>query len=281
VVHEEPHLDQEKSTMHRIATLFASTLLITGTASAAVLTVTIENLQTPGGFSFTPVWFGFHDGSFSSFGPGQSASLFPGAEQIAELGNTSALSSRFSSEQAFGVQTTVTDLNGAPVFSPGESRSFGIDVDPTLNAWVSFMSMLVPTNDLFIGNPNAIKLFESGAFTGPVTLDIYGAMVWDAGTEVNDLLDGGAFVAGVDATGGTDENGVAHLLFAGAGAQAYLDGIVGTITADGGLITQSFGSATLLGRITIVPAPGTAFVMTASLLLGRGRRRADRTDRAA
>jgi len=254
---------------------FVVTTVVTTAATADIVTVTFGNLQQSEGFAFTPAWLGFHDGSFNVFGPGQAASLFDGVEQVAELGDTSALSSRFSSAQPLGLQMTVLDQNGAPVFSPGESRTVGFDLDPTQNAYFSFMSMLVPTNDLFIGNPAAIQLFNGGVFNGPVTIDIYGSMVWDAGTEVNDLLNGGAFVAGVDATLGAKEGGFVHLLYSNGNAQSYLDSIVGTTTADGGFISQSFNESTLLGRITIVPAPGAGLFLVVSLLCSRGRRRDD------
>lgn len=246
--------------------------IISTSAAADVVTVTVENIQKPGGFSFTPVWVGFHDGSFSSFGPGQSASLFDGVEAIAELGNSGPISARFGASQPFGVQGTIADLDGAPVFSPGESRSVDFDVTSARNGFFSFMSMVVPSNDLFIGNPVAIQLFNGGSFVGPVTIEIHGSSVWDAGTEVNDLLDGGAFAAGVDATLGSPEDGVIHLLYSDGGAQAYLDGIVGTRTPDGGTIGHAFTPETLLGRITIVPAPGAPALLVAAAILGRRRR---------
>ncbi|MBM4113140.1 MAG: hypothetical protein FJ253_07165 [Phycisphaerae bacterium] len=257
--------------MRTLASVLASSLLLAGTARADMITVTIENLLPAGGLSFTPVWLGFHDGGFTNFAAGAPASDYDGIEAIAELGAGAAQMARFAASQPLGVQTMVADLNGAPVFSPGESRSVDITLDAVKNAFFSFASMLVPTNDLFLGDPGAIQLFDGGSFVGPITIDIHGSMVWDAGTESNSVLDGGAFVMGVDATRGTVEGGVIHLFLGDPGAPDYLSSLLGLTTADGGTISSTFGDETLIGRITIVPAPGAA--MLAILSLARSRRR--------
>lgn len=242
-------------------------------AMAQQLSITVENTQASGGFAFTPFWFGFHDGSFDVFTTGQAAS--GGITEIAELGDTGPLSSRFSSEQASGVQATFLDPNGPPVFSAGESATTSINVgDASVNRYFNYASMVVPTNDLFVGNGNAIELFDaSGNFNGPLTIEIYGRNVYDAGTEVNDITNGAAFIAGLDATLGADENSVVRAFFSDAGDSAYIDSILGTQTAPGPLVTTGFGEATLLGRITITPAPGTALPLAVCGLAAARRRR--------
>lgn len=238
-------------------------------AAAQNVNVHIENLQRAGGLSFTPFWLGLSDDSFNLFDPGASAAAFPGVEEVAELGATAAITGRFSSQQPAGVQTTFAEPNGAPVFEPGESAS--IDLDAAGNRYFSYLSMVVPTNDLFVGNGMLIELFDDmGNFNGPITIDLLGSRVWDAGTEVNSINDGGAFVSGVDATQGIDEGGVIALIL--PGGQSYIDSIVGTTTATGAVITQSFGDTTLLGRITITPAPSAAALLGLGVL-GAARRR--------
>lgn len=239
---------------------------------ASDITVTIENLQGTGGFSFTPFWLGVHDGSFDVFDAGSVAS--GGIVEIAELGDTSVLSSRFTLEQASGAQATFLEPNGPPVFSPGESASLTFNVgDATVNRYFNYASMVVPTNDLFVGNDNAIELFDAGGnFNGPVVIEIFGSSVWDAGSEVNDIQDGAAFVAGVDATLGTDENGVVTTFFSDPNASDYLTSILGSTTPAGD-ITQTFERATLLARITIVPAPGVLAGLLPLGVVGLRRRR--------
>ncbi|MEQ8845523.1 MAG: spondin domain-containing protein [Phycisphaerales bacterium] len=229
-------------------------------ALAQTVEIRIENLQEPGGMAFTPFWVGFHDGSFDVFDAGSRAS--GGITEIAELGDTGPLSMRFAMEQPGGVDATFADPSGPPVFSPGESATMRYDVgDATVNRYFNYASMIVPTNDLFVGNDMAREIFDSsGNFLGPVTINIFGRSVWDNGTEVNDITDGPAFVAGIDATAGTDEFVDIQSFFSRPGADDYLASIIGVTTAPGDEITRVFSEDDLIGRITIVPAPSVASV---------------------
>jgi hypothetical protein len=243
-----------------------------GTASAAQVRVTIENTQPTGGFAFTPFWLGFHDNSFDVFDVGQPSG--GGLTEIAELGDTSVISTRFDAEQPGGVQTTLVEDTGAPVFSPGESQSMLFDVDPATQGYLNYASMLVPTNDLFVGNSTAIDLFGGASeISSPIVIEVFGINVYDAGTELNDFSNGPAFVDGVDATGGIDESNNIQLFLNDPNAQTYLSDILNTTTANGDTVSLGFNEATLLGRITIVPTPGTAGVLALGGLAAVRRRR--------
>jgi hypothetical protein len=240
-------------------------LALTGAANAEMLSITVENTLGSGGFALTPVWFGLSDGSFETFTPGL-ATTAPGITEIAELGDTQPITDRFNMQQPNGTQLTFASAaDGPPVFSPGENATATVDVtNPGTYRFLNFASMVVPTNDLFVGNSTGIEVFDAmGNFNGPITIDLFGADVWDNGSEVNDINDGPAFVQGVDATGGTNENGVARLLFGGDAqddqdAIDYLQSIVGITTVPGDTITSAFDEGTRLGRITIVPTPNAA-----------------------
>ncbi len=242
-------------------------------ASAQTVSITVENTSPAGGFSVTPFWLALHDGSFDAFDTGAAAGA--GIMTIAELGDTSVVSGALTAAQASAVQTTLAEPNGAPVFSPGESASTTLSVgDPTVNRFFSYASMVVPSNDMFVGNDGAIELFDAaGNFNGPLVIEIYGSDVWDAGSEVNDIANGAAFVDGLDATLGADEGGVVTAFFSGAGATDYLNSIVGATTADGGSITSAFGRDDLIARITITPAPGGVSAMLLAGVVAAGRRR--------
>lgn len=175
--------------------------------------VTIENLSDTGGLAATPFWLGFHNGGFETARAGQTASDFSGVEELAETGDTSGLSSRFAATDATFFDTTITapdGFAGAPVFEAGESVSAVLDVtDAENNRYLSFASMVIPSNDAFIANfnPTAYQVFDgTGSLLGTRTIEIYGSDIWDAGTEVNDPALGAAFTT----LGGTsqDENGV-------------------------------------------------------------------------
>ena len=116
-------------------------------------------------------------------------------------------------------------------------------------------------------------LDAGGNFLGPVVIEIYGRDLWDNGSEVNDITNGAAFVQGLDATLGADEGGVVTSLFSDAGAGAYLNSIIGTTTADGGLIASAFGADDLVARITVTPAPGgLGFLAMGGMVAARRRR---------
>ncbi|MEM9082131.1 MAG: spondin domain-containing protein [Planctomycetota bacterium] len=250
--------------------------LIAGSAFGQNLLVTFENVGPADGVAFTPLWVGFHDGSFDSYDGGAPASA--GIEQIAELGQTGLISSEFNTATGGnGFDTTLASSDGPPPFLGGQSQTFELNVtDTTNNRYFSYASMVIPSNDLFIanGNPFAHLIFNvDGSFAGPVTIDIFGREVNDAGTEANSVLNGGAFVDGVDATlGGPGEGLIANI---GELATDPLDDILGTLTPPGFTVNQGFGADTLIARITIeqVPTPGAGVLAAIGGLAAMRRRR--------
>jgi hypothetical protein len=245
--------------------------------SAAEVQVTIENPQTAGQFFFTPVWLGAHDGNFDTYDGGALASGFPGITEIAETGDAMVLSDRFETEQPGGAQLTAASVVGdgdAPVYSPGESNTFSLDVgDETVNRYFSYASMVVPSNDLFFanGNPTAHELFDiAGNFQGPLTIEVFGADVNDNGSEVNDAMGGAAFsVLGGDSV---DESLVVRDFFGQPGDAAYLNSFVGTGTVSGDTILSTFTENDLIARITVTPEPSTIGLLALGIA-ATGRRR--------
>jgi len=177
---------------------------------------------------------------------------------------------------AGGVDATITAGSmPPPVFSPGESASMLLDIgDATINRYFSFASMIIPSNDLFIGNgdPLAHMLFDAGGnFTGPITIEIRGSDVYDAGTEVDDAFGGAAF----SANGGTsmDEFNDIARYFDIDPTGDYLSSFIGSETASGDIISSAFGPDDVIARVTIVPAPSALAVLGLGLVAGRRRRR--------
>lgn len=216
--------------------------------AATALQVTVENLSPEGGLAATPFWVGFHNGSFQLGRQNQSADRFGGLELLAEEGDTSELAARFDATSR-GIDATITapaGFSGAPVFEPGETFSQIITVDNTLrDRYFSFASMIIPSNDSFIANLNAreYEVFDKrGRFVRPVTINIYGRDVWDAGTEVNDAFGGAAF--STEGGSSVDENGAIH-------RSTGLGDFIGTGLPTGTDLDSAFIGQTPLARITI------------------------------
>ncbi len=230
--------------------------------------ITIENLQAVDGFYLTPVWTGFHDGAFDVFTSGQSAGGFPGLEVIAEEGDTGPISTEFNMVAGRHDLTILAPagFGGAPVFDPGEIVVEFIDVpNPSTNRYLSYASMVIPSNDAFFANadPMALEIFDNlGNFNGPVTIDILGGDIFDAGTEVNDMM-GAPFsmIGGIS----TDDNGL-------IGPHPGLNGFLGTQTAALTILGSALNTDTPLARITItaVPEPSTLALTIMGLLAVTG-----------
>jgi hypothetical protein len=248
-----------------------------GSVRAADVQVTIENPQSSGQFFLTPFWIAAHNGQFDSYDGGSMAPAF--LTPLAELGDTGPISTAFTNSPAGGgAQATVTAVAGmgdAPVFSPGESTQFTLNVnDPAQNQYFSYASMVVPSNDLFVanGNPTAHQIFDAnGDFTGPVTIEIFGSAVNDNGTEVNNANGDAAF----SVNGGMRmaESNVIRNLFTQAGDADYLASFIGSGTASGDTITSAFGASDLVARIIITPEPASAALLGLGGLVALRRRR--------
>ena len=192
-----------------------TTLLMIGsiasTASAAqgiTLKVEVENIAPEGGVYITPVWVGFHDGSFDSYN--ETLSTQPGLERIAEDGDVTLISADFLADLTYigvgpntGNPISVTEkadtmfpgsrvdgaLGEAPI-GPGSSamQLFEVAEDGS-NNFFSYASMILPSGDYFVanGNPEARNLSRLlNGETSSIEFFI-GQIVHDAGTEENDF----------------------------------------------------------------------------------------------
>jgi hypothetical protein len=256
-----------------LGTTLIMSALLAGAASAATVSVTIRNNQPDVGLYLTPLFVAFHDGSYDAFNAGETASA--GVTLIAEEGDVSVEIANAQSQGAkTGVITSPGGFAGAPVIDPGETATFQIDLDRLNDRFFTFLSMVIPSNDNFIGNDNpfAFEIFDVlGKFTNLGPISILGGNVWDAGTEVNNNI-GAAFNA--SGGSGTDENGLISL-------QANLDFLLGSLTADGTTVSFVPGARDVLATIELalispVPVPASLPILATGLglfgLLKRRRR---------
>ena len=190
--------------------------------------IRVENLAPPSGTWLTPVWVGIHDGTFDTYDFGASASV--ALERIAEDGNVGPLSSAFTMAGAGVRQTVLAADQGIPPIAPGGTATGILRIDTSLasSRYLSFASMVIPSNDAFIGNGNPMmfKLVDDNGNFTPVDAMVAGTMVRDAGTEVNDELpENTAFFGQSVADAGVPEGGVvaAHPGFLPMGSGGILD----------------------------------------------------------
>ena len=180
--------------------------------SAAVnVKVTVTNNSPENGVAITPLWVGFHDGSFDSYNGGLTSEI--GLERIAEDGNASVVSSDFlggytyiddssgtavsgrvlsSQAGSARVDGVIGSPTGPPPIQPGESASsnFTLETDGS-NRYFSYLSMVIPSNDFFLanGNPLAHSLASLYDGEGSITFDIgLPGTVNDAGTEAESYV---------------------------------------------------------------------------------------------
>ncbi|MGB7342814.1 MAG: CHRD domain-containing protein, partial [Pirellulaceae bacterium] len=158
---------------------------------------------TDSGLFLTPIFNAFHDGAFDLFNVGEAASA--GIERLAEDGNNAALTTAFETAQSDGVAASLAA--GGPI-APGASLSSVFVLNPTDNRYYSYASMVIPSNDAFIGNEDAqmFELFDADGNLLPIDFTVPGSAVWDAGTEVNDEVDA-AFFDQMSPDTGTIEGG--------------------------------------------------------------------------
>jgi len=167
--------------------LLPTALFLAAQSQALEVQVKIENLSPEGGLYFTPVWVGFHDGNFDVYDQGSTAS--EGLERFAEDGDFAALRNDFANTSGLdAVMVNPEGFAGAPVFDPGLASYEVFDLDPVAQQYFSYGTMILPSNDAFVGNddPMAYQLFnDAGEFNGPISFVVYGSQVLDAGTEEN------------------------------------------------------------------------------------------------
>lgn len=214
--------------------IFALHLSATGHAQEQGVVVTVENRAPDLGTFQTPMWLGFHDGSFDIYDRNAPADLLPipgsvALERLAEDGNTGPISDDFSLLMPNGVQTTViSNTPGRPPLAPGETAARLFRLDPSKHQFFSYASMVIPSNDAFIanGNPEAHPLFNRRGRLTLRQVRVAGNEVLDAGVEVNDEIpENTAFFGQMAPDTGEDEDGliVEHPGFLPIGSGGILD----------------------------------------------------------
>nr|WP_246034052.1 spondin domain-containing protein [Thalassotalea mangrovi] len=184
-------------------------LVVASNAWSQNLQITITNLTQ--GTYFTPLLIAAHSSDAVMFRVGQYAS--PELQAIAEVGDISSMGTLLTSVSANMVENPADGL-----LAPGESIATTLE-NLEGNDYLSLASMLLPTNDGFVGLDSWMIPTEPGTYT--INLNAY-----DAGTEANDEIVNGAGApgepgipvapgmdAGIGGTGvtSTEDNTLVHI----------------------------------------------------------------------
>ncbi len=218
------------SIRHASSALCAALMFASWPAAAEPLSIraTLENLSPDGGVYLTPLWLGFHDGSFDSHDAGAPASAE--LERLAEDGNVGPLSAAFSS----GGSGRTDGVLGAGPIGPGGSASALFSIDPAgPGRYASYAAMVLPSNDYFVANGNPLALDLSGLTAKGSFIEFALGAVHDAGTEVNDFATsaGNGLFAGLGSGQGGPDQGAAE----GGVILAVLDPFAGFAGAPAGI----------------------------------------------
>lgn len=237
-------------------------------AQEQIVTVTVQNLIPANGAAFAPLRVGFNNGSYDAFNIGQVATA--PIISVAEGGSGSAWFPAFAAADPTATLGTVGGL-----LTPGAMASMSFIVNPSINPFFTFASMVVPSNDLFIGNddPMAYRLFDAAGNLAITSITQSATEIWDAGSEVFDPA-AAAFVAGGNNDLRTPQNSVVAFNF------AELAAFNGLTTGAGYVFNSGLTAGSEVYRISFavapIPEPGT-WALFAAGLLGMGfvaRRRA-------
>lgn len=230
---------------------------VASNANAALVdvTITIENLAPVNSISFAPLRVGFHNGTFDAFDEGSAAS--EAIISIAEGGSGSAWFPAFEAAEPNAVLGTV--VNGGPAVPAGNAgvnNTFAstatstFRVDTSENAFFSFANMVVPSNDLFLGNDAPIQLFDAAGNLLIQSIFQTTNSIWDANSEVADAS-AAAFIEGGVNGDRTAENGLVAFdlselgVFDGLTTAAGYDFDFASLSADLPIYSISFASTSV------------------------------------
>ena len=128
-----------------------------------------------------PLRVGFNSGVFDAFDLGKAATA--PIVSIAEGGSGSAWFPAFAAADPGATLGTAADA-----LLPGQSDSRSFVVDTSANPYFTYASMVVPSNDFFVGNddPKQYRLFDDAGNLLIGSITQRSRDLWDAGSEIHD-----------------------------------------------------------------------------------------------
>ncbi len=250
------------------AALLGLTCINAAHAAPVQVKVTVENLSPMDSIAFAPLRVGFHNGTYDAFNIGETANA--AIISVAEGGSGADWFPAFMAADPTATLGSVLPTPAGPLL-PGASGTATFTVDTSVNPYFTFASMVVPSNDFFIGNddPMAYRLFDAQGNLAISSILQRSRDVWDAGSEIHDPA-AAAFVGMNNLR--ADQNSVVAFNFAEIAA------FNGLTTGPGYVFNSQLQANTDIYRISFevapVPEPETYAMMGIGLgLLGVARLR--------
>jgi hypothetical protein len=260
------------------AVLGAGTALCVAASAAhaqlRTVTVTVTNLAAANSVSFAPTHLGFHRGAFDAFDIGAVAR--PGIISVAEGGGGQQWQADFAAADPTATRGTI----GMPLL-PGQSRSMSFIVNAGMNRFFTFASMVIPSNDFFVGNDNPMqyRLFDDAGNLLINSITQNASQIWDAGSEAFSIANA-AFLVNGNNDLRTPQNGRVSFNF------EELLGFNGQQTAAGYVFNSGLTAQTPIYRIdfassvNVVPEPASVILTATGLLMLGGLARRNRARQA-
>lgn len=226
-----------------------------GRAEMVQLKVMVENLAPENSIAFAPLRVGFHTGVFDAFNNGEAATS--PIISIAEGGSGADWFPAFAAAEPNATLGTVVPDPAGPLV-PGLTGSATFSVDTSINRFFTFGSMVVPSNDHFIGNdsPTQYMLFDAAGNLSLSEIRQQASDIWDAGSEASDPANA-AFLAIGDNDLRTPQGGVVNFDF------SQLDVFNGLTTGAGYAFDGQLSADLDVYRISfeVVPEPSTCALL--------------------
>jgi hypothetical protein len=186
------------------AAITLSSLATSAKAEVMAVTITIRNLAPTNSVSFAPLRFGFGNGTFDAFNINATATA--PIISVAEGGSGADWFPAFAAAEPNAVLGSVP---GALLPGATASTTINVDTMSANNRFFTFATMVIPSNDLFLGNDNpaAFQVFNASGGLNLTTISQNAGQIWDAGSEAADPANA-AFVVGGTNGLRTPENGV-------------------------------------------------------------------------